>query len=200
MSGSGFSATASNNSVVFTTATGTTSLAPSTATPTGLSVTVPSTAISGPVLVSIGSVSSASKILDVTASASALVETSVSVSAGQTTTGVDIYVPTPVGSLNVTAIGAGDRSQGITFASSSALISQGQTTDIIVSGTGLSEGNGTTVTVSGTGITLSNVSYSGNVMFVQIAVAANAVLGPRTVTVTNSNLDTSVLSGGIIIQ
>ncbi len=60
--------------------------------------------------------------------------------------------------------------------------------------------NVSTVTVSGIGITLSNVSYSGDVIFIQIDVAANAALGPRTVTVTNSNLDTSVLSGGIIIK
>ena len=69
-----------------------------------------------------------------------------------------------------------------------------------MAGTGISEANGSNVTVSGTGITLSNVSYSGNVIFIQIDVAANASLGPRTVTVTNSNLDTSVLSGGIIIK
>ena len=109
-------------------------------------------------------------------------------------------MPTPAGSLNFTRIGVGDRTQSISFASSSAEISQGQTTDIIVAGTGISQANQSTVTVSGAGISLSNVSYSGNVMFVQIDVAANAALGPRTVTITNSNLDTSVLSGGIIIK
>ena len=109
-------------------------------------------------------------------------------------------MPVPAGTLNVTSIGSGDRTQSITFASSSVEISQGQTTDLIVSGTGVSEANVSTVTVSGIGITLSNVSYSGNVIFIQIDVAANAALGPRTVTVTNSNLDTSVLSGGIIIK
>ena len=200
LNGSGFSATASSNSIVFTSASATTSVTPATATTTTLTAVVPSTAISGPVLVQVGSTSSASQILEVTASASALVETSVSVSAGQTTTGVDIYVPAPAGTLNVTSIGSGDRTQGITFASSSVELSQGQTTDLIVSGTGVSEANVSTVTVSGIGITLSDVSYSGDVIFIQIDVAANAALGPRTVTVTNSNLDTSVLSGGIIIK
>ena len=200
LTGSGFSATASSNTVVFTTASGTTDQTPATATSTSLTAVVPSTAISGPVLVQSGSVSSSSQVLEVTASSSALVQSSVTVTAGQTTTGVDIYVPAPAGSLNVTSIGVGDRSQGISFASSSALVSQGQTTDIIVAGTGVSEANGSTVTVSGTGITFSDISFSGNVMFIQIDVAANAALGPRTVTVTNSDLDTSVLSGGLIIQ
>ncbi len=200
LTGSGFSATASSNSIVFTTASGTTTETSATATTTMLTAVVPSTAISGQVLVQIGGTSSSSQILEITASESTLVETSVSVSAGQTTSGVDIYVPAPAGSLNLTDIGVGDRFQSITFASSSAEVSQGQTTDMIVSGTGISEANGSTVTVSGTGITLSNISYSGDVMFIQIDVAANAALGPRTVTVTNSNLDTSVLSGGIIIK
>ena len=200
LDGSGFDTTASDNSVVFTTAGGTTTVTADTATFVALTAEVPSDAISGPVLVQSGSVSSSSQILEVTASSSALVQSSVTVTAGQTTTGVDIYVPTPAGSLNVTSIGVGDRSQGITFASSSALVSQGQITDIIVSGTGVSEANGSTVTISGTGIMLSDVTYSGNVMFVQIAVDANAALGPRSVTLTNSNLDTSVLSGGLIIQ
>ncbi len=200
LTGSGFDTTAANNSVVFTTASGTTTVTADTATFIALTAAVPSTAISGPVLVQSGSVSSSSQILEVTASSSTLVQSSVTLTAGQAITGVDIYVPTPTGSLNVASIGVGDRAQGITFASSSALVSQGQTTDIIVSGTGVSEANGSTVTISGTGLTFSNISYSGNVMFIQIDVAANAALGPRTVTVTNSNLDTSVLSGGLIIQ
>jgi hypothetical protein len=200
LNGSGFSATASSNSVVFTMASGTTSQTSATATTTMLTAVVPSTAISGPVLVQIGITSSESQILEITASSSTLVETSVSVSAGQTTAGVDIYVPVPAGSLNVTSIGVGNRFQSISFASNSAEVSQGQTTDLRVAGTGISEASQSTVAVSGTGITLANISYSGNVMFIQIDVAANAALGPRTVTVTNSNLDTSVLSGGIIIK
>ena len=200
LTGSGFSTTASNNGIVFTTASGTTARTPDSATFTTLTAVVPSMAIGGPVFVQVGGTSSLPQVLEITASASALIETSVNVSSGQTTSGVDIYVPTPAGSLNFTRIGVGDRTQSISFASSSAEISQGQTTDIIVAGTGISQANQSTVTVSGAGISLSNVSYSGNVMFVQIDVAANAALGPRTVTITNSNLDTSVLSGGIIIK
>ena len=200
LTGSGFSTTASNNGIVFTTASGTTARTPDSATFTTLTAVVPSMAIGGPVFVQVGGTSSLPQVLEITASASALIETSVNVSSGQTTSGVDIYVPTPAGSLNFTRIGVGDRTQSISFASSSAEISQGQTTDIIVAGTGISQANQSTVTVSGAGISLSNVSYSGNVMFVQIDVAANAALGPRAVTITNSNLDTSVLSGGIIIK
>ncbi len=200
LNGAGFNLTPSSNSVVFTTASGTTGQTPATATPTSMTAVVPPTAISGPVLIQTGGTSSGTQIVEITASASVLVESIVSVSAGQVTTGVDIYVPTPAGGLNFTSIGIGDRTQGISFAASSAELSQGQTTDIIVAGNGISEANGSTVTVSGGGITFSNISYSGNVMFLQISVAANAALGSRTVTVTNSNLDTSVLSGGIIVK
>jgi hypothetical protein len=163
-------------------------------------VTVPSTAISGPVLVQSGDSSSTSQILAVTASSTELIESSVTVAAGQTTTGIDIYVPTPAGSLNVTAIGAGDRFSGISFASSSVELTRGQATDLIISGTGISQANGSTLTVSGTGLAFANISFSGNIMFVAVSVSASAAVGPRTVVVTNSNLDTSVLSGGIVIK
>ena len=201
LTGSRFDTIASNNSVVFTTASGTTSLTPATATSTTLTAVVPSTAISGPVFVQSGSLSSlSSQILEVTVSSSTLVRSIVSVSASQTTTGVDIYVPEPIGDLNVTKIGIGDREQTITRNAISVEVTQGQTTDLLMAGVGISEANGSTVTISGAEITLSNVSYSGDVIFVQIAIGANAEVGPRTVTITNSNLDTSVLSGGIIIK
>lgn len=203
VNGSGFDSNAASNTVVFNAAMGTVSVSPDTATPTELRVVVPDTAISGPVVVQVTGASTSSVILEVTesfGSSTELVQTTSSVVGGQTTTGVDIYVPVPAGSLNFTSIGVGNRFESISFASSSAQVSQGETTDLVVAGTGISEANGSNVTVSGTGITLSNVSYSGNVIFIQIDVAANASLGPRTVTVTNSNLDTSVLSGGIIIK
>ena len=200
MNGGGFNLTSASNTVVFTTASGTTSVAADTATATTLTVTVPPTAISGPVLVQSGGVSSAAQILTVTASATELVQSSVVVASGQTTTGVDIYVPTPVGSLNVTAIGAGDRFSGISFAGSSIELTRGQVTDLIISGTGISQANESTLTVSGGGLAFANISFSGNNMFVAVSVSSTASPGPRTVIVTNSNLDTSVLSGGIIIK
>jgi hypothetical protein len=67
-------------------------------------------------------------------------------------------------------------------------------------GTGLSLANGSTVTVSGGDITVSSAAFGGGAMFVEIVVPASATLGPRTVTVTNANLDTSVLSGGLIVK
>ncbi len=200
LDGSGFSEPPTSNTVVFSTASGTTSVAADSATPMTLTATVPSDAISGPVHVEIGSTSSGSEILEVTASGTELVQSTVTVTSGQTTTGVDIYVPEPAATLNITAIGVGDRDESIFFAASSVELSRGQTTDLLVSGTGISEANGTTLTFSGSGLVISNVHYFGNRMTVQIAVDANAALGPRTVIVTNSNLDTSVLSGGVIIR
>ena len=196
----GFDSTAANNTVVFTTSSGTTNVTADTATATTLTVTVPGTAISGSVLVQSGGASSSSQILAVTASSTELVESSVTVVAGQTTTGIDIYVPMPSGSLNVTGIGAGDRFSGISFASGSVELTRGQVTDLIVSGTGINQVNGSTLTVSGGGLLFANISFSDNRMFVAVSVSATAGLGPRSVIVTNSNLDTSVLSGGIIIK
>ncbi len=195
-----FDSTAANNTVVFTTSSETTSVTADTATATTLTVTVPATAISGPVLVQSGGASSTSQILAVTAFSTELVQSSVTVAAGQTTTGVDIYVPAPAGTLNLTAIGAGDRFSGISFASSSVELTRGQVTDLIISGTGISQANGSTLTVSGGGLLFANISFTGNGMFVAVSVSATAAMGPRTVIVTNSNLDTSVLSGGIIIK
>ena len=197
LTGTGFS---SGDTVVFTTATGTTSVASVFGSSTSLTATVPLTAISGPVLVQSGSTSSSSQILDVTATSTTLIQTQITVTAGQTTTGVDIYVPTPVAALNITDIGTGDRTQGIFAASQAAEVTQGQTTDLLIFGTGMSSENGSTLTISGTGITISPHLFNGDALFVEIVIASNAALGPRTVTVTNSNLDTSVLSGGLIIK
>ena len=200
LTGSGFDATAANNAVFFTTATGTMSVTAATATATTLTATVPASAISGPVFVQTPDASSTSKILTVTVSSTELAQNPVIVVAGQTTTGVDIYVPTPVGDLNITSIGAGDRFESVQPFTGSLELTRGQTTDLFVGGTGLSEANGSTLTVSGDGITLSNVEFVSGGMYVQIAVSGSAALGPRTVIVTNSNLDTTVLSGGIIIK
>ena len=201
LNGSGFDSTTTNNSVVFQTATGTTSVTPDTATSTMLTATVPSSAISGPVLVQVGSASSSSQVLAVTASSTALIQSGVTVTGGQTTTGVDIYVPTPAGSLNFTQIGSFEiGGSGFSFASSSVELSRGQSKEVVVVGTGISSANGSVVTVSGSGITISNPRFQDNLVIVQIDVNANAALGPRSVIVTNSNLDTSVLSGGIIVN
>lgn len=197
LSGTGFSA---GNTVVFTTPGGTSGVAAAFGSPTSLMATVPSTAISGPVFVSSGSETSGSLILEVTQSATELVQTLVAVSAGQVTAGVDIYVPPPAAGLNVTAIGSGDRFSGISAAASSVRLGRGQTTDLLIRGTGLAQANGSTPAVSGSGLTFSNVSFSGGSMFVAVTVSANAPVGPRTFSIINSNADASVLSGGIIIE
>jgi hypothetical protein len=53
--------------------------------------------------------------------------------------------------------------------------------------------------ISGTGVTLTDITLGGGAMFVEVTVAPTAALGLRTLIMTNSNGDTSVLSGGINI-
>lgn len=200
LSGSGFSG---GNMVVFTAPGGTVAVAPDSISPSAITVTVPLTAISGPVFVNSAEGSTPPLIVDVTASGSELIESPVTVISSTTTSGVDIYVPPSVETLNVTGIGAGNRTMGIGASSGSVRLVQGQTTDLLIVGpnpSGISAAAGISVTATGDGLTFSNLSVQNNALFVQIAVAANAETGPRTVIVTNSSLDTSVLSGGIIIE
>jgi hypothetical protein len=144
-------------------------------------------------------VSTSPQIVQVTQSPTTLIETPVVVGQGQAVTDADIYVPVPAATLNITDIGAGDRFLGISAATSSVELAPGQTTDLLIFGTGVSEENGSTPSISGTGVTFSNVAFSQSSMFVEVTVSPSAPPGPRTFTITNSNLDTSVLSGGIII-
>ncbi|MBI4475308.1 MAG: IPT/TIG domain-containing protein [Acidobacteria bacterium] len=199
LTGTGFSATAASNTVVFTAASGTVNATPTAATATSLTVTVPATAISGSVLVQTGGQSSSSRALEVKASDSALVPPNpVTVTASATATGVDIVVPAPAATLNLIGIGVGDPGTSIAAGSSSAEITRGQTKQLLLSGTGLS--TGTTVSVSGSGVKFSGLQAQDGFLFINIAVDSGAAAGARNVIVTNSNLDTSILAGGLLIR
>jgi len=201
LTGSGFNSTPGLNTVLFTSASGYVFVPANTATPTTLTVTIPPTAITGPVVVQTGGQISAPQILEVLAtSTSSLPASTVTVNASSMTTGVDIYVPPAAGSLNATRIGIGDPESSILITSSSVEISRGQTKILAVGGTGLNQAAGTMISISGGGISLSPVQFQDPYAFVAIGISSTAAPGPRNVIVTNSNLDVSVLSGGLFIR
>jgi hypothetical protein len=199
LAGTAFSSTPASNTVIFTTATGSVNATSVSATATSLTVVVPQSAISGPVFVTVGGLNSSTRILEVLGSSTApLTPTTVNVTAGSTTTSVDIVVPAAAAGLNVTGIGVGDAGTMINFGSSSVDISRGQTRQLLLTGTGLSAS--TTVSVSGSGVTLTGLQFQSGVVFINIAVASSAPAGARNVVVTNSNRDTAVLTGGLFIR
>ena len=206
LTGSNFSTIASDNLVVFKTATGTVDVSASTATATSLTVVVPITAISGPVSVRVnGQLTAAGLVLEITASATALDQNTVRVSDGQTSSGMDIYVPPPAGpALNATQAGAVNAgSSNFTF-TNSADLPRGQTKELAISGIGMTQANGSGISFSGEGLTISNVRYQANgattMIIVTIAVDANAEVGPRNIGIKNSNLDETILAGGVFIR
>jgi hypothetical protein len=201
MNGSGFSPTAASNTIVFTGASGSVPVPASTATATSLTVSVPAGAITGPVFVQVGAQISAPAILEVLATESTLPPAStVNVGVASTTTGVDIYVPPPAGALNATMIGIGDAGTSINLGGSSVEVTRGQTKQLVLGGTGMNQASGTSVSISGGGITISSVQFQSTFVFVNFSVASTATTGARSVIVTNSNLDRTVNSGGLIIR
>jgi hypothetical protein len=206
LTGSNFSTIAGNNLVVFKTATGTVEVAASTATTTSLTVVIPSTAISGPVSVKVnGQATTAGLVVEITASATALDQNSVRVSDGQASSGMDIYVPPPVGPLlNATQASANYVGATNFVFTSSADLLRGQTKDLAVSGTGMTQANGSGISFSGEGLTVSNVHFqtsgAATLIIVTIAVDANAEVGPRNIGIKNSNLDQTILAGGVFVR
>jgi hypothetical protein len=206
LNGSNFSTTASNL-VEFKTTTGPIDVAASTATSTTLTVVVPTAAISGPVYVIVaGQRSAAGLVLEIFASPTALDRNEVTVSNGQTTAGIDVYVPPPAGPglLNATQAAAAIVGASNFAFTNSANLTRGQSYDLAVSGTGMTQANGSGISFSGEGLTVSNVRYQTNgaatVIVVTIAVDANAQVGPRNIGVKNSSLDQTILAGGIFIR
>jgi hypothetical protein len=205
LTGSNFSTIASNNVVVFMTAIGTVDVPASAATATSLTVVVPSTAISGPVSVKVNGQPTVGFVLEILSSATSLDQNTVRVSDGQTSSGMDIYVPLPAGpALNATQAGVADAgAASFTFTNSADLL-RGQTKDLAISGIGMTQANGSAISFSGEGLTISNVRYQTNgattMIIVTIAVDANAEVGPRNIGIKNSNLDESILAGGVFIR
>jgi hypothetical protein len=128
--------------------------------------------------------------------------TIISVSGGQTTTGVDIAVASPVSSPtpNAEFLGTGNSAS-----TTGGTISQGTTATVLLFGPGLN-GN-MRVTISGPGdITVTNIqgitSATDNTPGVSFtaAVASNAALGARTVLLRDSNDDITSFTGGLEVQ
>ncbi|PYS53343.1 MAG: hypothetical protein DMG13_13100 [Acidobacteria bacterium] len=201
LSGNGFSPAASNNTIAFTSATGTVEVPSATASVTVLTVAVPITAITGPVLVRSGGQNSPAFILEVTATQTTMIQSSVTVNGGQTTGDVDIYVPPPAGILNALIIGAADiGAPRFLLGPNSQDLPRGQSKLLIVAGFGISRAGGSTVTISGSGVTVSDLIAVEYGVQVKVTVDSNAAVGPRTVFVTNANLDTTALTGGVYIR
>jgi hypothetical protein len=187
----------SNNIVVFTTSFGTIGVTPRAATSTSLTATLPPNAITGPVFVVNGSQQSASVILQVTGSAGLPQMTTFNVAAGANTTGTDIYVPPPAGSLSFTAIGIVVEGGGNAYPAS-ATLSKGSSQRIALVGTGFT--SSTTVSAA-PGLTVSGVTLSSSTeILATITVSETAASGPRSITVVNPDGDASILTGGLTIQ
>jgi hypothetical protein len=205
LTGTNFSLIASNNIVEFTTTTGTVDVPASTSTATSLTVVVPSEAISGPVRVKVNGQPTALSILEVTASPTSLDQNRFHVSDGQTLSGMDVYVPMSRGEvLNATRVGVASTGAATFTFAGSAHLDRGQTVDLTVAGVGISEANGSRISFSGEGLTASNVRFESSggtsMIIVTIAVDANAEVGPRNIGIQNSNLDQTMVSGGVLVR
>jgi len=144
-----------------------------------------------------------SLILSVNASATATITSAVTVSANQNTL-ADIYVAPPAGAaLNITGVAATDTTAtSAAIGASSVQVPTGASRRLWIQGTGIAASAGTTVSVSGSGVTVTSPpdALQDGLTVVRITVAAGAAAGPRNIIITNANLDTSVLTGGLIIQ
>lgn len=131
--------------------------------------------------------------------------TPVTVAAGQTTSAVDIVVPSRTSNLNAEVLGvAATNSGGGTAFSSGASVTRGSTVRVILFGKGLSG----SVQVSITGpndITVSSKQSitadddTPGVSFV-ISVSPSAAVGARTVVLRNSNDDITAFTGGLEVR
>jgi hypothetical protein len=168
--------------------------------------------VSGILQVRVGShtVSSAT-VVDFAASSSSLVQSTVNVEAGQTTADVDIYVPPPADAtpLNAIALGVAELNLPVTFAQAGVEVSRGGSTivkQLLVAGRGITAANGSTISVSGAGVSVVNpgqfqvLGDGTTIVFLTMSIAPNAPPGPRNIIVTNSNLDTAVLTGALLIK
>jgi len=122
------------------------------------------------------------------------------VTAATAAIGVDIYVPPPALGLSLTLIGIGEVNGSMPASNTSVEVIRGQTKDLKLIGTGLTLSANLKVTVSGSGVTTSSIRYQSGAIQVTIAVDATAPAGARNVVVTNSSLDTAIMTGGLFIR
>lgn len=202
LNGDGFGYPASKNTISFTTNTGTIQVAATDSTLNTLAVVVPATAITGPIFVRTGGRDSSAAVVEITASATTLIQNPVAVAEGQATQSVDIYVPKAAGVLTLLAIGITPVSaKDVTFDAPSVDLARGDTRWLIIAGLGLNPGTSYNVTVSGSGITIFDTAPINNGLIVTIKADPAAETGPRTVFVSNtSTFDISAIPGGIYIR
>lgn len=128
---------------------------------------------------------------------------SVTVAAGQASSGIDINVGELTPSLQITQVGVGSSAEG-----TGASVSQGTNASLLLVGPGLV--GGTLYSVSGTGdVTVTQPSGAdfcqttdnppSPCVHVPILVSATAAPGPRNITVTNATNETFVFPGGLLI-
>lgn len=201
LNGNGFAYPASGNAVVFTTTSGPVEVAPMTSSLTALTVPVPRTAITGPIFVRTGGRDSPPLILEVTAGPATMLQNAVTVTEGETIDKVDIYVPPAAAVLKLFAIGGLDVGATQTrYGVTPVELLRGQTKSVLIVGLGLSRSSQSTVTVSGNYVRVAPDISVENGLLVTVTVDNAAEIGPRTVFVTNGNLDTSSIPGGVYIR
>jgi hypothetical protein len=130
--------------------------------------------------------------------------TPVTVTGGQTTTGVDIAVVAPVSNPtpNATFIGTGDLAAGIHVFNVGTVIHQSSTTTVAILGYGLASN----ILVGITGpadITMSNITSvrgtlgNPDATTFTASVSGSAALGARTVILQDANKDNTTFTGGL---
>jgi hypothetical protein len=126
--------------------------------------------------------------------------TPVQVAANQSTVSVDIQVPAPASAINATSLAATAVNAGNTYVTDSgATVRQGSQYWLWIVGTGITPS--LTISFSGPG----DITTSGAALALQggvgtiypISVPANAVLGARTIILTDSSSNVTTLAGGL---
>ncbi|MGH9438879.1 MAG: hypothetical protein ACRD22_13530 [Terriglobia bacterium] len=204
LNGSGFS---SGDQVVFNGNT----LSSAVVSSSQLTATIPSSAVSSPgtalVKVQSGSASSSSLSFYIVP---AISEVPVTVTAGSTTSNVNIAAPAfNPPQLLLEALGASTSGTATTAANGAVTVSPGQTVNLFVVGTGVTAGtffevtgnNDITVTQPGASdfTQTTDVPPIPAVNF-NINVSSSATAGPRNLIVTNPAGEISIVTGGIIVQ
>ena len=130
-----------------------------------------------------------------------MLQNAVTVTEGETIDKVDIYVPPAAAVLKLFAIGGLDvGATQIRYGVTPVELLRGQTKSVLIVGLGLSRSSQSTVTVSGNYVRVAPDISVENGLLVTVTVDNAAEIGPRTVFVTNGNLDTSSIPGGVYIR
>jgi hypothetical protein len=127
----------------------------------------------------------------------------VTVTAGQETSGINIEVGTRTPSLSLVAVGVGDTAGSVGVA-----VKQGTTNSLLLAGSGLvsgtqysvSHGTPADVTVAQPAAGDFCTTTDGTpCVSLSVSVNPDAALGPRNIMVTNANSELAVFAGGLIV-